>query len=157
MTALIKSLTKQSNLTSKLYRKFAGECEIHSSAILSSKTPNTFRTWYQNLWKPITTDPPYQHVCQIGDPVLRQKSNDVPAESITSNEVKFLVDRMTAVLRKYKCVGLAAPQIGIPLNIILLEVTAKQLKVHSDETIKTKQMEEIPLTVILVLTLLRSL
>lgn len=149
MTTIINCLARHRSLTSKLLNRYkiAGE-HIHSSAIAySKKTPNTLRSWYQNLWAPITTDPPYQHVTQIGDPVLRQKATNVPTESIASKEIKFLVDRMIAVLRKYNCVGLAAPQIGIPLNIIILEVTAKQMKVHSTEAIKTKQMEAIPLTV----------
>lgn len=107
----------------------------------------SFRKWYQALWTPLRTEPPYDHVAQVGDPVLRQKACDVPPESITSPEVQFLVDRMTGVLRKYNCVGLAAPQIGVPLNIILLEFTEKMMKSHSSETVKLRQMETMPLTV----------
>lgn len=113
----------------------------------------SFRKWYQSLWIPLRTEPPYDHVAQIGDPVLRQKANDVPLDSITSPEVQFLVDRMTGVLRKYECVGLAAPQIGVPLNIVLLEFTDKMLKCHSSETVKLRQMETMPLTVCFALNL----
>lgn len=109
----------------------------------------SFRKWYQSLWTPLRTDPPYDHVAQIGDPVLRQKACDVPSDSITSPEVQFLVDRMTGVLRKYQCVGLAAPQIGVPLNIVLLEFSEKMMKSHSSETVKSRQMETMPLTVCL--------
>lgn len=117
---------------------------IHSSG---GQQLQSFRKWYQQLWKPATTEPPYDHVAQIGDPVLRQKANDVPADAISSPEVNFLIDRMTGVLRKYKCVGLSAPQIGIPLNIILMEFTEKHLGSHTKEAAKTKQMETLPLTV----------
>lgn len=117
---------------------------IHTAAPQSQ----SFRKWYQSLWSPAAaTEPPYDHVTQIGDPVLRQKANDVPPDAITSPEVKFLVDRMTRVLRKYNCVGLAAPQIGVPLNVIVVEFTEKHLGHHSKEAVKAKQMETMPLTV----------
>lgn len=113
----------------------------------TNTTHKSFRKWYQSLWQPIRTEPPYDHVAQIGDPVLRQKANNIPPDSITNPEVQFLVDRMTGVLRKYQCVGLAAPQIGVPLNIVLLEFTEKMLKSHNDETVKSRQMQIMPLTV----------
>lgn len=113
----------------------------------SNTNHKSIRKWCQSLWTPLRTDPPYDHVAQIGDPVLRQKASDVPSESITSPEVQFVVDRMTGVLQKYQCVGLAAPQIGVPLNIVILCVTEKMMKSHSSETVKLRQMETIPLTV----------
>lgn len=113
----------------------------------TNTSQKSFRKWYQSLWIPLRTEPPYDHVAQIGDPVLRQKASDVPSDSITSPEVQFLVDRMTGVLRKYQCVGLAAPQIGVPLNIVLLEFSEKMMKSHSSETVKSRQMETMPLTV----------
>lgn len=91
--------------------------------------------------------PPYEHVTQIGDPVLRRKAINVETEAVTGPEVKFLVQRMVSVLNEYKCVGLAAPQIGSPLNVMIMEFSQTTLEKFSPEIRKERQMEYLPLTV----------
>lgn len=115
---------------------------------LTAPTAKNFRQWYQGLWAPRSPPlPPYEHITQVGDPVLRRKAVDVPTEAITGPEVKYLVRRMVNVLHKYKCVGLAAPQIGSPLNIMVMEFSQKALDGFSPELQKAKRMEVLPLTV----------
>ncbi len=60
-------------------------------------------------------------IVQTGDPVLRSRALELPAEQINTPEVQRLIDVMVAVMRAAPGVGLAAPQIGIPLRIIVLE------------------------------------
>jgi peptide deformylase len=109
----------------------------------------SFRNWYRSLWNPVKNQPPYSHIVQIGDPVLRLKSDLVPIELITSKEIDYLIQRMLAVQKSYKCVGLAAPQIGIPLRIILLEFTDRLKDVFTKEVYAAKEMSTLPLTVII--------
>lgn len=43
---------------------------------------------YQNYWKPPPPKPPYLHICQIGDPVLRGKAAPVEPNTIKSPEIQ---------------------------------------------------------------------
>lgn len=66
--------------------------------------------------------PPYSHVCQIGDPVLRSRAAAVDPAAVTGPEVQEVLATMMKVMRKLECVGLSAPQVGVPLRILMLEV-----------------------------------
>uniref|UniRef100_A0A8D8HAX8 Peptide deformylase n=1 Tax=Culex pipiens TaxID=7175 RepID=A0A8D8HAX8_CULPI len=107
--------------------------------------------WYQKLWrsKGPSNGPPYAHVTQVGDPVLRQKAQLVPSEAVTSPEVRFLVQAMIDVMRKYSCVGLAAPQIGISLRILVMEFKDKLRDEYTSAEYKIKEMDTLPLTVLI--------
>lgn len=50
---------------------------------------------------------------------LRQKSQDITIEEISSSEVQQLINRMEVTLIEEEGVGLAAPQVGIQRNIFL--------------------------------------
>lgn len=64
---------------------------------------------------------PQPDIVQIGDPVLRGRAADVPPEKLGTPELRALVTRMIATMREAPGVGLAAPQIGVPLRVIVLE------------------------------------
>lgn len=125
---------------------------INKNIHLSCIKRRSFANWYRSLWVPKTTEPPYEHVVQIGDPVLRQRAAPVPVEAITSKEVQFFIKNMIRVLRKYKAVGLSAPQIGISLQVIVLEFTAKTRSEFPPEIQRVRNMTDLPLTVIVLLT-----
>jgi peptide deformylase len=59
-------------------------------------------------------------ISQIGDPVLRRKAIEVDPRDIGSAEIKRLIAAMTGAMRAAG-VGLAAPQIGAPLQVIVME------------------------------------
>ena len=63
-------------------------------------------------------------ISQVGDPVLRQKAAAVEAHDIDTAEFKRLVDAMTGAMRAAG-VGLAAPQIGAPLQVVVMEDPAE--------------------------------
>ncbi|XP_062565483.1 peptide deformylase, mitochondrial-like [Armigeres subalbatus] len=118
-------------------------------SISTSSKLASFGRWYQSLWQSKTSsnEPPYGHVTQIGDPVLRQKAALVPVEAVNSPEVAYLVKHMINVMRKYDCVGLAAPQIGISLRILVMEFEERLKKHYTNAEYKIKQMDTLPLTV----------
>lgn len=60
-------------------------------------------------------------IVQTGAPVLRARAQEVPPERITTPEFQELLRTMVAAMRAAPGVGLAAPQIGIPWRVIVLE------------------------------------
>lgn len=59
-------------------------------------------------------------ISQIGDPVLRRKAAEVDPRDIGSAEIQLLIEAMIATMRAAG-VGLAAPQIGTSLQVIVME------------------------------------
>lgn len=116
--------------------------QIHTSAQL-----NSFKSWYRSKWIPRRLEPPYTHIVQIGDPVLRQKSAALPVDAIKSKEVNFFIDQLIDVLHGYKLAGIAAPQVGMALKIIVMEFGDELKKEFTAEEYRVREMEKLPLTV----------
>lgn len=57
-------------------------------------------------------------IVKAGDPVLHEPARDVPLKEIGSERIQKIIDEMVKVMRTAPGVGLAAPQIGIPLKVI---------------------------------------
>ena len=93
--------------------------------------------------------PPYSHFVQIGDPVLRAKCDPIHPKDIGSDQIQSVIDAMKYVLKRYDGVGVSAPQVGIPLQIIMIQLTAKQLNCWTEDMQKKREMEIIPLTTII--------
>lgn len=77
------------------------------------------------------SSPPFSHVCQVGDPVLRSHAAAVDPSAITGPEIQKVINTLVKVMRKLECVGLSAPQIGVPLRILALEYPQKMLEESS--------------------------
>jgi len=60
-------------------------------------------------------------IVQAGAPVLRALAQDVPAERINTPEFQKLISHMVETMRAAPGVGLAAPQIGVPWRVLVLE------------------------------------
>lgn len=91
---------------------------------------------------PTTTADP---IVQTGDAVLRTPARAVTSEEIGTPEFQALVARMIAAMRAAPGVGLAAPQLGIPLRIFVLEDRAElQAKQTPDEL---RERERVPFPV----------
>ena len=56
-------------------------------------------------------------VVKAGDPVLHEPAREVDPNEIGSERIQKIIDDMVKVMRKAPGVGLAAPQIGIPLKV----------------------------------------
>jgi peptide deformylase len=59
---------------------------------------------------------------EMGDPVLREAAREVTAEELAGAEVQRLIDDMIETMRAANGAGLAAPQVGVPLRIAVIEV-----------------------------------
>ena len=63
-----------------------------------------------------------REIREMGDPVLREVAREVTAEELASAEVQQLIGDMIETKRAADGAGLAAPQVGVPLRIAVIEV-----------------------------------
>jgi len=77
-------------------------------------------------------------VARIGHPVVRAVAAPVPDGDVSSADFQRLVDDMIVTMHEYEGVGLAAPQVHVPLRVAVIEVPA------SDE----RSPAGVPLTVL---------
>nr|GEX35986.1 peptide deformylase 1A, chloroplastic/mitochondrial [Tanacetum cinerariifolium] len=70
---------------------------------------------------------------EAGAQVLHQPAREVYPGEIGSARVDKVIDDMVKVMRKQLAVGLCAPQIGVPLRIIVLEVTKLHIALSPNE------------------------
>ncbi|CAN8293276.1 unnamed protein product [Cochlearia groenlandica] len=78
-------------------------------------------------------------VVSVGDPVLHEKAREVDPEEIGSDRIQKIIDDMVNVMRLAPGVGLAAPQIGLPLRIIVLEDTEEYISYASKDDVIAQQ------------------
>ncbi|XP_022103431.1 peptide deformylase, mitochondrial-like isoform X2 [Acanthaster planci] len=97
--------------------------------------------------KPKMKTPPYDHVCQVGDPILRGQSSPVDPRQIKSAEIQNVIRMMTKVMRRAGAVGCAAPQVGVAKQIVVMELTEKHLERFEPEVLKAREVALFPLTV----------
>ncbi|MDB5175438.1 MAG: peptide deformylase [Candidatus Saccharibacteria bacterium] len=62
---------------------------------------------------------------QAGQPILRQSAKSVTKQQLASKHVQDVIDFMIATLRDAPGVGLAAPQVGEALRIVIIEDKVK--------------------------------
>jgi peptide deformylase len=70
----------------------------------------------------------------VGHPVLRQKARRV---SQVDRTLQKLIDDMVETMQKAPGVGLAAPQVGVPLRLAVLDVDDKITVILNPEIIKS--------------------
>lgn len=64
-------------------------------------------------------------IVQAGEPVLRQKARDLTPEEVGSPEIQRLIALMRDTMRDAPGVGLAAPQVGVGLRLVVVEDRAE--------------------------------
>ena len=67
-------------------------------------------------------------VARLGHPVLRMKASDVEPADIKAGKFRALIDDMIETMHEYEGVGLAGPQVHLPLRIFVFEVQEKVAK-----------------------------
>jgi peptide deformylase len=60
-------------------------------------------------------------IVQAGDPVLRQAARPLTAAEIAGDEIQQLIELMRETMREAPGVGLAAPQVGLALQLTVIE------------------------------------
>ncbi|XP_037538609.1 peptide deformylase, mitochondrial [Nematolebias whitei] len=103
----------------------------HSSACRRSLSSNLkARSYFKYMKRKIISppSPPYSHACQVGDPILRSQAAPVDPGAVMTPEIQQVMSSMRKVMRKLDCMGLSAPQIGVPLRILMLEYPVKMFE-----------------------------
>jgi len=78
-------------------------------------------------------------IVQVGEAVLRRTARPLTREEITGEEIQRLIRDMRETMHDAPGVGLAAPQIGMPLQLAVIEDREEYLKAVSATELAEKE------------------
>lgn len=87
-------------------------------------------------------------IVQIGDPILQKHAREPSKEEILSQQIQEVIEKMKRTIQGIG-VGLAAPQIGYPLQLAVIEDTEEFHKMSTPELILEREREIVPFHVII--------
>jgi peptide deformylase len=87
-------------------------------------------------------------IVQAGEPVLRNRARLLTANEVRSKLIQELIDRMRETMRDAPGVGLAAPQIGEPLQLAVIEDRAEYQRNVKAERLTLLDRRPVPFHVI---------
>ena len=88
-------------------------------------------------------------IVQAGDPVLRQAARALTETDIASAEIQDLIGHMRETMHDAPGVGLAAPQVGVSLQIAVIEDKEEYLKDIAPEQLAERERNSVPFHVII--------
>jgi peptide deformylase len=88
-------------------------------------------------------------IVQAGDPVLRKQSRPLTREEISSPSIQQIIELMRETMREAPGVGLAAPQIGVSIQLAVIEDRAEYISDVPADTLAERQRSAIPFHVII--------
>ncbi len=88
-------------------------------------------------------------IVQIGEPVLRRRARSLSREEIALPETQQLILWMHETMRDAPGVGLAAPQIGLPLQLAVIEDRPEYIKDIAPERLAERQRQAVPFQVLI--------
>jgi peptide deformylase len=97
-------------------------------------------------------------IVSAGEPVLRDQARLLTREEIRSAPVRELIEDMRETMRAAPGVGLAAPQVGLPLQLTVIEDKAEYQAGFSEQELRDRQRKPVAFHVLINprLTLLRE-
>lgn len=104
--------------------------------------PFDLRAWLSAL-----TD--YPPIVQAGARVLRHRAQSVPSSLLATPALRELCRLMSEVMRHAPGVGLAAPQIGVPLRVFVAEDQEQRIADLPDGVAVARRRVALPLTVLI--------
>jgi peptide deformylase len=87
-------------------------------------------------------------IVQCGDPVLRRAAEPVDPADVRTAAMQRLIAQMRATMEAAPGVGLAAPQIGVPLQLAVLQDGPERWGNLSEEERAARERDELPFTVL---------
>jgi len=90
-----------------------------------------------------------REILQTGQPVLRQAARALAPEEIRSRGIRDLIASMRETMREAPGVGLAAPQVGLSLQIAVIEDRKEYHKELSAEQLALRERRPVPFHVII--------
>lgn len=61
-------------------------------------------------------------ICRMGNPVLRETAREISRDYLVSDEFRQLVVDLRDSMKHYGGIGIAAPQIGVSLQVAIIEL-----------------------------------
>lgn len=83
-------------------------------------------------------------VLQVGEAVLRQRARPLALDEIRSAPIQELIEHMRETMREAPGVGLAAPQVGVSLQLAVIEDRAENLQGLSAERLAEQERHPAP-------------
>jgi peptide deformylase len=84
------------------------------------------------------------HIVQIGEEVLRAAANELSREEILSAKTQELIEHMRDTMHRAPGVGLAAPQVGVPVQLAVIEDREEYHKKLTPAQLSERQRQSIP-------------
>ena len=88
-------------------------------------------------------------IVHAGEPVLRQQARALSPQEIKSKEIQKLIEHMRETMRGAPGVGLAAPQIGLSLQIAVIEDRKEYHKEVSADQLALRERRPVPFHVVI--------
>jgi peptide deformylase len=88
-------------------------------------------------------------IVQVGNPVLRQCARPLSLAEIRSPEIRKLIKSMRTCMHDAPGVGLAAPQLGLPLQLAVIEDREEYHKEVPEALLKERERSPVPFHVII--------
>src|SRR5689334_17632653 len=88
-------------------------------------------------------------IVQAGHPVLRQKARPLTPDEIRSADTARLIEEMRETMRDAPGVGLAAPQVGLPLQLVVIEDRPEYIERGDPDDMKERQRVIVPFQVLI--------
>src|SRR5271167_1131657 len=88
-------------------------------------------------------------IVQAGEPVLRETARLLTPQEILSEEIQRLIRDMRDAMHDAPGVGLAAPQVGQPLQLAVIEDKQEYLAGLSAEHVAERERRPVPFHVII--------
>jgi len=88
-------------------------------------------------------------IVQAGEPVLRATASALPKEQIALGKTQVLIEWMRETMRDAPGVGLAAPQVGIPLQLAVIEDRAEYVKDLSPDLLADRERSPVDFHVLI--------
>jgi len=83
-------------------------------------------------------------IVQAGNPVLRQRARPMSVAEIRSREIQKLIESMRACMHEAPGVGLAAPQLGLALQLAVIEDREDYHKEIPEALLRERERRPVP-------------
>jgi peptide deformylase len=133
-----------------------GFTSFGNEAVDKSALTNTFIPYGSSFYVKIESElflpappPMLLEIKSAGEPVLRQKARNLTREEVLSPAIQQLIENMRETMHRAPGVGLAAPQIGLGLQLAVIEDKPEYMKEIRPEILAERQRRPVPFHVII--------
>ena len=86
---------------------------------------------------------------QVGEQVLRQKARPLSTDEILDRSTQELIESMRETMHDAPGVGLAAPQVGLPLQLVVIEDQLEFIQKLPAEQVAERERRPVPFHVLI--------